>query len=476
MNCSERITTYSHEYSNICQVCLGKTELGSFQEENLMKLFLNITNIDVSKNKCPCKICKNCLNELIGISVFIEVAHSNEATLKQGSTDNADNICRVCLSGSNLVPFGNDLLFPLLQSISDSKICCNINFPSNICTKCKQKLKQISDFIELSKKNQSSLEQSYFNKNIKTESCEMEASKNIEDETNNENRNGVSSEGNISSFEKSTLPDRIDLETIKKEQDLDVQATANVKGVKIETDKNSARDHRSEGHTVFSDEIKLESPEIEDIDMENGLIFTCNSCKKDFSSYREGNDYIGEYPAPCNSCGKWFVEKQEIPNSDDEIHIKQEHAFVDEDSKYMKNTILLVCVAAVFAVAHGKLVVGGKFQEAHEQCQANPSTHIEESMMQDAFKGKKENVDKAAFGSHMRCIYTKRGLLKENGDVDKEAMRNTLSGILVDNTLLEKVVGDCSQQKSTPEETGIAIFDCLSDAMRHFRPPPPPKN
>lgn len=93
----------------------------------------------------------------------------------------------------------------------------------------------------------------------------------------------------------------------------------------------------------------------------------------------------------------------------------------------------------------------------HAECNADPKTHISEEQMAKASKG--EPIDKELFGRHAVCMTTKMGILKQNGEIDKEAWKKILLDLGVDATEAGKVV-NCPQVDSDMTNTAVEIMKC----------------
>nr|XP_023027398.1 gastrula zinc finger protein XlCGF57.1-like [Leptinotarsa decemlineata] len=284
----------------ICRVCLTRGDLESVEEDNLIDLFFHITNIDQSNSNFPGKMCKECLNTLIDISVFIDISKLNYATLKQAlknSESTGDSLetdlstCRVCLTKIGLIQMEENLnLLLLLENITGIKLNTHIPLPNYICTKCVEKLEQISVFIDLSKRTDASLRQAIINKDIKTENCcdinQDETTLKEQIATNNS--------------EDSTVP---------------------LKKVKLEvTEEDYHYDELNELQEL-NDKVKVEIAVEDEIAVTNDGPFTCDFCSKDLP-VKFSNEYNGKYPVTCNVCGKQSVKKQEAGEDKKQLGIE----------------------------------------------------------------------------------------------------------------------------------------------------------
>lgn len=95
-----------------------------------------------------------------------------------------------------------------------------------------------------------------------------------------------------------------------------------------------------------------------------------------------------------------------------------------------------------------------------KECQDDPKSHIDGELLEKYAKG--EQIDKKLLGPHVRCMVTKSGFMKENGDLDVETIRSKLSGH-IDDAKLEEIIKECAQQKDTPEKTALRWTKCMKD-------------
>nr|APC94278.1 odorant-binding protein 3 [Pyrrhalta aenescens] len=94
-----------------------------------------------------------------------------------------------------------------------------------------------------------------------------------------------------------------------------------------------------------------------------------------------------------------------------------------------------------------------------DQCQANPVTRVPEDWLDLTVLGR--HADEA--GPHILCRLKKVGSIKENGDIDVEALRKDLQEALVDTSKVEEAVNKCSKKESnwTAEKTAIENYKCV---------------
>lgn len=98
------------------------------------------------------------------------------------------SICRVCFAKNNLRNLQEvEYLVDVLQSLTDTEIVENDGLPQNICVNCIKKLEDISDFIDLSKYNDTVLRQVYLTQfNLKTNTVIWASENDVKDNENTE--------------------------------------------------------------------------------------------------------------------------------------------------------------------------------------------------------------------------------------------------------------------------------------------------
>ncbi|KAG5898653.1 hypothetical protein JTB14_005412 [Gonioctena quinquepunctata] len=174
------------DFPFICRVCLSRNDLKLFEEEkHLLDLYLRITGIGEEViNSSPDNVCCTCINTLMDILTFIDLAKCNDSILRQcrlleidskiaikgdlrdneikmtscpplkdSPTHDSSCVCCVCASSSNLVPFCDPHTLSTFKTITYVGPSSEKEIPNKICDKCVEKLMSISAFIKLSKSN-----------------------------------------------------------------------------------------------------------------------------------------------------------------------------------------------------------------------------------------------------------------------------------------------------------------------------------
>nr|ALR72503.1 odorant binding protein 15 [Colaphellus bowringi] len=126
----------------------------------------------------------------------------------------------------------------------------------------------------------------------------------------------------------------------------------------------------------------------------------------------------------------------------------------------MKSIIVCFVAVAFLALAFAEETEKEKMKRIHEECQSDPATKVEESVLKAAEEG---DVDVTKIGPHTLCMNVKVGLQKENGDIVKDELRAGLRRVPgVDESKIESIVEECGQREGgTAEEAAIKLFQCL---------------
>ncbi|KAJ8965536.1 hypothetical protein NQ317_011938 [Molorchus minor] len=130
----------------------------------------------------------------------------------------------------------------------------------------------------------------------------------------------------------------------------------------------------------------------------------------------------------------------------------------------MKYFVLAICVASLMILAHGVSDADkDKLKQFHDECQADPATHVDEDLLKKARNG--EHVE--GVGKHSLCLSKKLGFQKENGDLDKESIKSSLSKYITEETKVKEILDKCAVQKLTPELTAENLLRCLFENRGH---------
>ncbi|KAJ8932141.1 hypothetical protein NQ314_014925 [Rhamnusium bicolor] len=93
----------------------------------------------------------------------------------------------------------------------------------------------------------------------------------------------------------------------------------------------------------------------------------------------------------------------------------------------------------------------------HDHCQSNSATNVDEDLLRKL----PQNIDNPQVGAHMLCMSVGAGLQKQNGQLDKDAIKNKISVVTQDKSLVDGLVTKCAVQKETPEKTAVTMWTCF---------------
>ncbi|KAJ8932147.1 hypothetical protein NQ314_014931 [Rhamnusium bicolor] len=124
----------------------------------------------------------------------------------------------------------------------------------------------------------------------------------------------------------------------------------------------------------------------------------------------------------------------------------------------MKVAVVFLTVFAV-AISANQLPENERqsLKRIYEQCQSNSDTKVDEDLLRKL----SENNDNRQVGAHLLCISVGVGLQKQNGQLDKNIIRNKISLVTQDKTRVDDLVTKCAVQKETPEKTAVKMLNCL---------------
>uniref|UniRef100_A0A6P7FN97 Uncharacterized protein LOC114329533 isoform X3 n=1 Tax=Diabrotica virgifera virgifera TaxID=50390 RepID=A0A6P7FN97_DIAVI len=124
----------------------------------------------------------------------------------------------------------------------------------------------------------------------------------------------------------------------------------------------------------------------------------------------------------------------------------------------------VLCVLAATNAAHNKEQVE-HMRKAHEYCQSQEATRIDEIVYEKRRNG--EKVDEKKLAKHTLCINVQAGLQKENGDINVDKLRELLNDGTRDLNLINRVVEKCSKKEGdTTEDAAVNLVKCIASHGR----------
>nr|WJJ63274.1 odorant binding protein 16 [Pachyrhinus yasumatsui] len=103
-----------------------------------------------------------------------------------------------------------------------------------------------------------------------------------------------------------------------------------------------------------------------------------------------------------------------------------------------------------------------KIDEAHQHCNKDASTHVDEEAVRKMTRENGPEPEK--LGAHTLCVTKQLNWQHADGSVNEEYLRPRIKAALVDRPDAEEIVTKCLEPQDTPEKTAKHIFGCF---MKH---------
>ncbi|KAJ8924166.1 hypothetical protein NQ315_006950 [Exocentrus adspersus] len=132
----------------------------------------------------------------------------------------------------------------------------------------------------------------------------------------------------------------------------------------------------------------------------------------------------------------------------------------------MKAFAFILCVSVSCILVAGAPPDDGaqKVKQVHDECQANPAIHLEDSVFKAIHKG--EPFNRTLVGAHMLCMTTKLGTQNQDGTINREAVRRIIARDNTDDAKVDEITDKCVEQGATPEETALKLSQCIRKNTR----------
>ncbi|XP_060536112.1 uncharacterized protein LOC132708029 [Cylas formicarius] len=132
--------------------------------------------------------------------------------------------------------------------------------------------------------------------------------------------------------------------------------------------------------------------------------------------------------------------------------------------KYLVAFALLLTVASTLADL--KEEAKQKIKVAHEKCQGNPETHVDEAVLEKIRKGEKPDHPQN-LGAHSLCISKTLGWQNQDGTVNKALITDRATQHIQDAAERQKYLDECAVDKENEKATAINLFKCIGRYTRH---------
>ncbi|KAL1513938.1 hypothetical protein ABEB36_003276 [Hypothenemus hampei] len=101
------------------------------------------------------------------------------------------------------------------------------------------------------------------------------------------------------------------------------------------------------------------------------------------------------------------------------------------------------------------------FETVHAKCQSDPETGIYGSAVDDFENDHSKTTLPENFNKHVQCMANGVNIIKDNGKVNVEGIREQAKKVIHDTEEVEKVVKECAVDFATNHETLHQVWQCL---------------
>lgn len=96
----------------------------------------------------------------------------------------------------------------------------------------------------------------------------------------------------------------------------------------------------------------------------------------------------------------------------------------------------------------------------HNECKSE--TNIDDGVATGVLAG--NFIDDPVLKQHMFCMSKRLGIQNDDGEIQKEVVREKISQVLDDDEKVTEVTETCSVVRDTPEETAFELAKCIYEA------------
>ncbi|XP_072379396.1 B1 protein-like [Diabrotica undecimpunctata] len=120
-------------------------------------------------------------------------------------------------------------------------------------------------------------------------------------------------------------------------------------------------------------------------------------------------------------------------------------------------TVLCVLAAAYAAPTKEQIEA---VKKAHEHCQSQEATRIDDDVFEKLKNG--EKVQNPKLSKHTLCMNVQTGLQTESGDINVDKLRKAVSEASSDQSVINAIVEKCGTKTGdTAEDAAVNLFKCL---------------
>ncbi|XP_056632481.1 uncharacterized protein LOC130442411 [Diorhabda sublineata] len=100
------------------------------------------------------------------------------------------------------------------------------------------------------------------------------------------------------------------------------------------------------------------------------------------------------------------------------------------------------------------------FSKAHDKCQSDPASHVDEAILDQVRRG--EKVSAPNLPKHTLCMNIETGVQSQNGDIIVENLRKLLESAGADKEKVDEAISKCGTRSSAiAEEAAVALTNCV---------------
>ncbi|KAK9880319.1 hypothetical protein WA026_010198 [Henosepilachna vigintioctopunctata] len=94
--------------------------------------------------------------------------------------------------------------------------------------------------------------------------------------------------------------------------------------------------------------------------------------------------------------------------------------------------------------------------------------HFPQANIEKLNRGETVDLNCPEFTQHLLCIWKEKGVMNEEGVLQKEVITSKVSKIAGSNTEDIKKVENCAIQQATPGKTAIHFYNCIAPLVKKY--------
>nr|AQY18986.1 odorant-binding protein [Galeruca daurica] len=122
------------------------------------------------------------------------------------------------------------------------------------------------------------------------------------------------------------------------------------------------------------------------------------------------------------------------------------------------HAFVFLFVAVISAEALSQLP--GRFNKAHDKCQSDPASYVDEAILEKVRRGEKVTAPNLA--KHTLCMNVESGVQDQNGEIIVENLRKFLERAGNTKEKVDEAISKCGTRTSAiAEEAAVALTNCV---------------